>query len=129
MATDGTSVSGMSEKCLIAHDGVMTISGPELIKSTAESKPNEAGVRRVCLWMMVLSALLIALMLIISHYEQSSAANGVNDSQSVAGWVAVAGAAIIFGSTGERLLKSFSDCISEITYGTDDRCNTILDSV
>lgn len=65
-----------------------------------KSGPNESDLRRVCLWMMVVSSVLIGLMLVISHYEQSSPATEGNTSQSIAGWIAVVGAAIVFGSTG-----------------------------
>ena len=62
--------------------------------------PSEADVRKVCLWMIVMSAVIIAVMLVISHLEESSVTNSGKPSQSAAGWVAVVGAAIVFGSTG-----------------------------
>ena len=62
--------------------------------------PTETDVRKVCLWMMIMSAVIIAVMLVISHLEESNVVNNGKPSQSVAGWVAVVGAAIVFGSTG-----------------------------
>ena len=73
---------------------------PMTLPITVKSVPNESEIRRVCCWMMIVAAALIGLMLVISHYEGASAANENNPSQSVAGWIAVVGAAIVFGSTG-----------------------------
>lgn len=64
------------------------------------SLPSETDVRRVCLCSVILSAIIIAVMLIISSIERPIRAGESDTSQSIAGWIAVVGAAIVFGSTG-----------------------------
>ena len=81
------------------QNGVDNLEG-SMTSINVTSGPTEVDVRKVCFWMMVMSATLIALVLIISHFEGSNLASKENPSQSIAGWVAVVGAAIVFGSTG-----------------------------
>ena len=69
--------------------------------STSGLPPTEAEIRRVCLLSVVLSGLLIAAMLIASSFEKTDGSNSTQSTNSVAGWIAVVGAAIVFGSTGE----------------------------
>lgn len=69
--------------------------------STSGLPPTESEVRRVCLLSVVLSGLLIAAMLIASSFEKTDGSNSTQSTNSMAGWIAVVGAAIVFGSTGE----------------------------
>ena len=66
--------------------------------STSGSRPTEAEIRRVCFLSVVLSGILVAATLVASSFEKT---NGSNSTNSVAGWIAVVGAAIVFGSTGK----------------------------
>lgn len=65
-----------------------------------ESVPTEADIRRICYILVAAAGLLIAIMLIVSSFENKSSSTPGDSSQSIAGWVAVVGAAIVFGSTG-----------------------------
>ena len=66
----------------------------------ADSLPSETDVRRVCLCSVIVSAVIIAVMLIVSSIERPVRAGESDTAQSIAGWIAVVGAAIVFGSTG-----------------------------
>ena len=70
--------------------------------STPGSPRTEAEIRRVCLLSVVLSGILVAAMLVASSFENTNGSNSTKSTNSIAGWIAVVGAAIVFGSTGER---------------------------
>jgi hypothetical protein len=71
-----------------------------------ESAPTEADIRRICYILVIAAGLLIAVMLIVSSFEAKSGGTSGDSSQSIAGWVAVVGAAIVFGSTGKCVSKT-----------------------
>lgn len=79
--------------------------------STSGLPPTEAEIRRVCLLSVALSGLLIAAMLVASSFEKTNGSNSTQSTDSVAGWIAVVGAAIVFGSTGEIFHIHFAPII------------------
>ena len=83
--------------------------------STSGLPPTEAEIRLVCLLSVVLSGLLIAAMLVASSFEKTNGSNSTQSTNSVTGWIAVVGAAIVFGSTGEVLHIQFAQIILFLT--------------
>jgi uncharacterized membrane protein len=71
-----------------------------------ESAPTEVDIRRICYALVITAGLLIAIMLIFSSFEAKSGGTSGDSSQSIAGWVAVVGAAVVFGSTGKCVSKT-----------------------
>ena len=72
-----------------------------------ESAPTEVDIRRICYILVITAGLLIAIMLIVSSFETKSGGASGDSSQSVAGWVAVVWAAIVFGSTGKSETETY----------------------
>lgn len=75
-----------------------------VIEKTSASglPPTEAQIRRVCVLSVMLAGVLVAAMLVASSFEKSNGSKSTDSTNSVAGWIAVVSAAIVFGSTGEQ---------------------------
>jgi ABC-type uncharacterized transport system permease subunit len=69
----------------------------QLSEGTSERLESKIDINRICACMVVLACTLIAVMLITSHFQSSS------ETPAPAGWVAVVGAAIVFGRSSLQI--------------------------
>ena len=70
------------------------------IQIPTNGSPTQNDISRVCIILILISFVLIAIMLVMTQFEGTPSSNGEVNTSTVAGWVAVCGASIIFGGTG-----------------------------